>query len=107
MNNNSSSSKAKRIKEETATVGEKTRDDESSVMSYVHMTVMEQIIALEGQCISSSRCSICPFRSRCLPEFISSTPPTAAQRRDMALNALSRAVLLGDDSPLDSYSLRD
>ena len=59
--------------------------------------ILQDIIDLRGDCLSSTRCAQCPFRSVCLPGFLSSTPPTHAQRFRIALDTLSSLMLLDDD----------
>lgn len=58
--------------------------------------ILEDIVAVEGKCLYSKRCPDCPFRSKCLPEFLNPDPPTAQQRLNMALDVLSYHQLLDD-----------
>lgn len=61
------------------------------------ISTLEEIVAVGGKCLYSKRCPDCPFRSRCLPEFLNEIPPTSDQRLNMALNVLSYHQILGDD----------
>lgn len=61
--------------------------------------VLEQIVQLEGKCMDSKRCMLCPFRGMCIPEFIYPNPPTQQQRQQMALNVLAHHALV-DEEPL-------
>ena len=60
-------------------------------------TTLQEIVDLDGDCILSSRCSRCPFRSMCLPEFLNPVPPTTHQRARMALNVLTHHALVDED----------
>lgn len=60
------------------------------------LAILQDIVAVQGKCLYSKRCLDCPFRSKCLPEFLNLIPPTAKQRLNMALDVLSYHQLLGD-----------
>ena len=60
--------------------------------------VLEQIVQLDGDCMDSQRCKLCPFRGMCLQEFIYPNPPTQSQRQQMALNVLTHHALVDDES---------
>lgn len=65
--------------------------------------ILEQIVKVEGKCMESTRCSKCPFRSLCLPEFLNVIPPTTNQRQQMALDVLTHHSLMGDDVEVKDY----
>ncbi len=67
--------------------------------------VLEQIVQLDGKCMDSKRCMLCPFRGLCLPEFINPNPPTQHQRAQMALNVLAHHALV-DDADLQAEEYR-
>lgn len=62
--------------------------------------VLQQIVDLDGECLDSKRCKICPFRVMCLPEFLNIVPPTQQQRANMALDVIAHHILL-DDQVID------
>ena len=59
--------------------------------------LLEQIVELEGKCMDSQRCKLCPFRGMCIPEFIYPNPPTQQQRSQMAMNVLTHHSLLEEE----------
>jgi hypothetical protein len=59
--------------------------------------ILEEIVELEGKCMKSTRCKVCPFRAMCLPEFINPVPPTESRRCQMALNILTHHALMQED----------
>ena len=63
--------------------------------------ILEQIVELDGKCMDSQRCKLCPFRVMCLPEFLNPTPPTTEQRRSMALDVMTHHALVDEQAPLD------
>jgi len=63
--------------------------------------ILEEIVNLDGKCMDSKRCKLCPFRVMCLPEFLNPTPPTPEQRRSMALDVMTHHALVDESSPLD------
>jgi hypothetical protein len=64
-------------------------------------TILEQIVNLDGECMDSQRCKLCPFRVMCLPEFLNPTPPTTSQRAKMALDVMTHHALVDESEPLD------
>lgn len=62
--------------------------------------VLEEIVALDGQCLESSRCKRCPFRAICLPEFLNPIPPSQPQRLKMAQDVLTHHYLLDEEIEL-------
>lgn len=63
--------------------------------------VLEEIVSLDGKCMESQRCKICPFRVMCLPEFLNPIPPTPEQRAKMALDVITHHALVDEQEPLD------
>jgi hypothetical protein len=63
--------------------------------------ILQEIVTLDGKCLSSKRCTECPFRSMCLPEFLAPTPLPQHKRAKMALNILSYNDLLDDDDIIE------
>lgn len=63
--------------------------------------ILQEIVDLDGSCMSSQRCKVCPFRVMCLPEFLYPNPPTPEQRAKMALDVMMHHVLADEDQPLD------
>jgi hypothetical protein len=59
--------------------------------------VLEEIVATDGQCMSSKRCESCPFRAICLPEFLNPIPPSQEQRLKMAQDVLAHHYLIDDE----------
>jgi hypothetical protein len=59
--------------------------------------VLQEIAATDGQCLDSKRCTKCPFRAICLPEFLNPVPPSQPQRLQMALDVLAHHYLIDDD----------
>ena len=68
------------------------------------ITVLQDIVALEGKCMDSNRCKACPFRSMCLPEFLNSNPPTSSQRSQLAMDVLTHHALVDSELSLDELS---
>jgi hypothetical protein len=60
-------------------------------------STLQEIVDLDGNCLNSSRCSKCPFRAMCLPEFLNPVPPTTQQRAKMALDVLTHHALVDED----------
>lgn len=66
------------------------------MLSKNDLEVLEEIVELEGGCLSTSRCLRCPFRAMCLPEFCNPTPPSKGQRFTMALDVITYNTLMDD-----------
>lgn len=64
--------------------------------------ILEEIIETKGNCMHSTRCPSCPFRSMCLPDFINSHPPTKNQRMKVAFDVLFHNEVLDDTFNIDS-----
>lgn len=56
--------------------------------------VLEEILELAGDCLLKERCVRCPFRSKCLPEFLNPSPPPKNERFYMALDVIALSVLV-------------
>lgn len=65
-------------------------------LSNKDIAILQEIVIADGKCLYSKRCPDCPFRSKCLPEFLNFDPPTANQRLSMALDVISYHQLLDD-----------
>lgn len=65
--------------------------------------VLEQIVDLNGKCMDSLRCSICPFRAMCLPEFLNPTPPSTNYRLSIALDILTHQMFMGEEVEVEDY----
>ena len=63
--------------------------------------ILEQIVSLDGNCMDSKRCKLCPFRALCLPEFLNPTPPTKEQRAKMALDVMTHHALVDETEEFD------
>ena len=63
--------------------------------------ILEQIVSLDGNCMDSKRCSACPFRGLCLPEFVFPNPPTKEQRAKMALDVMTHHALVDEEETFD------
>lgn len=63
--------------------------------------ILQDIVDLDGNCLSAPRCERCPFRSMCLPEFLVTQPPTQAERKGMAVKVLTHNALLEAEEELD------
>lgn len=73
-------------------------------LSQSDKNVLEEIAQLDGQCMESSRCKRCPFRSICLPDFLNTNPPTPSQRLKMAQDVLTHHYLLDDEMEQDAVN---
>lgn len=63
--------------------------------------ILQEIVDLDGNCLDSVRCKLCPFRALCLPDFLNPTPPTKEQRAKMALDVMTHHALVDEETPLD------
>jgi hypothetical protein len=73
------------------------------VLSNNDISILEQIIEKNGNCMLYSRCTACPFRALCLPEFLNPIPPSAQQRKNMAIDILAHHSIIGEDIEVQSY----
>lgn len=67
------------------------------MLSDQDIKTLQSIIDLEGKCMDSSRCKVCPFRAMCLPEFLNPAPPSPQQRSKMAVDVLTHHSLLDEE----------
>jgi hypothetical protein len=65
--------------------------------------ILEKIVELDGNCIDSKRCKVCPFRAMCLPEFVYPNPPSQEQRRKMAMDVLTHHALMDEDTQVTEF----
>ena len=73
-------------------------------LSKQDIRILEEISGLGGNCMMSTRCAACPFRSQCLPEFLNSVTPTTSQRAKMATDILTHHALIGEDVEVQEYT---
>jgi hypothetical protein len=66
-------------------------------LSSTDKDVLEEIVKVEGQCLDSKRCAKCPFRAKCLPEFLNTIPPSPPERAKMAMDVLAHHYLVDED----------
>lgn len=71
------------------------------------LSILEEIITLRGDCLYSKRCLECPFRSKCLPEFLNFIPPTTTQRMNMALDVMAYHQILDDKEVMEEVKSMD
>lgn len=66
--------------------------------------VLQEIVDLDGNCLDGRpRCEQCPFRAKCLPEFLNKERPTKHKRLEMAKRVLFHNIVLeGEDEDQDS-----
>lgn len=67
--------------------------------------VLNKIVELDGNCLSSKLCTECPFKTKCLPEFLDKkSRPTKRERYEMALDVLARVDIMGDEDAIGKSS---
>lgn len=59
--------------------------------------ILEDIVSVDGKCLSSRRCRLCPMRSKCLPKFLTTFPPSTTSRQRTALDILAHDYLIDVD----------
>jgi hypothetical protein len=57
--------------------------------------ILEKIISLGGDCLDHKLCEGCPFRTKCLPEFVTGKPMSKSQRLFAALDSVTHEALFG------------
>lgn len=62
---------------------------------------LQEIVDLDGKCMESHRCKICPFRAMCLPEFLNPVPPSPEQRAKIALDVMTHHAFVAEEEDLD------
>lgn len=71
--------------------------DGESPLDEKQMRILDKIVELEGKCLDSKLCTLCPFKEICLPLFVfSETRLTRQERLSMALDTMARVQLMGD-----------
>jgi len=58
--------------------------------------IIDEIIDLDGDCLSSVRCQSCPFKKNCLLEFLRDKPHKLKRKR-IALNNAFRISVMDED----------
>lgn len=58
--------------------------------------ILQEIVDVKGSCLQAKRCTACPFRKRCLPDFLEQFPPSRELRFRLAFEALTNSALLDD-----------
>jgi hypothetical protein len=67
------------------------------MISDENKAILEKIIELDGDCMKHERCQQCPFKSSCLPSFLTNKPITKNQRASAALNTLSQISIMHNE----------
>jgi hypothetical protein len=68
-------------------------------LKQIHKNVLNKIVEKEGNCLTNLLCDICPFRTKCLPEFLDKkTAPSRKERYEMAADMLARIELMLDEN---------
>lgn len=70
-------------------------------LSQTDKDILEEIVNEDGHCLDSKRCSKCPFRAICLPEFLNPIPPSQPQRLKMAMDVLTHHYIIDDEVELE------
>ena len=73
-----------------------------------HRDILEEIVSLHGDCLHWSRCGECPFKTKCLPEFVKAEGRRLSkhERANLAADVLAREELLGeDDAASEQYNI--
>lgn len=66
-------------------------------LEYKYKRVLNIIVDKEGDCLTSKLCNDCPFRAKCLPEFLDKKAiPSRKERYEMAADMLARVELMLD-----------
>jgi hypothetical protein len=70
------------------------------MMNEQNIEILEKIVALDGDCLTAKMCKVCPFASKCLPQFLhgKQKSPSKDERLNLALDTLAYGVLLDDDT---------
>lgn len=66
-------------------------------LSDLDKKILQEIVTESGKCLNSKRCAVCPFRAKCLPEFLNEEVPTESQRMQMALDVLTHHALIDEE----------
>jgi hypothetical protein len=62
--------------------------------------ILEKVIDLGGDCLDAQLCKKCPFKRKCLPNFLQEKQqrPTQKERFNLALDTITNISLLEDES---------
>lgn len=68
------------------------------IMNEKHISILEAIVELKGDCLDAHLCKQCPFKKQCLPNFLQDKQkrPTQKERFNLALDTITNISLLGD-----------
>ena len=70
-------------------------------LSKSNIDILEDIISLKGDCLSSQRCRKCPFASQCLPDFLESDRRkrklSKAKRFNLAISKIVNEVFFDSE----------
>ena len=68
-------------------------------MEEKEIQILEKIVEYDGDCLLLNMCSDCPFKARCLSDFLKEKVcrPTREERLNLALDAITNITLLGDN----------
>ena len=59
--------------------------------------ILEKIIDLQGDCLEAALCEDCPFKSKCLPQFLDyKSKPSKEERFNLAMDTIVNVTLLED-----------
>ena len=67
-------------------------------MDNKQLDTLEKIVELGGDCLDHRLCDYCPFRKKCLPEFVTGKPMSQKERLNVALDTLVRRSVLDDEA---------
>ena len=63
-----------------------------------NLNILEKIVELGGDCLDSKLCNNCPFKRRCLPQFLyKESRPTKEERFNLALDNITNITLMGEE----------
>jgi hypothetical protein len=64
--------------------------------------ILETIIKLKGDCLSAKLCNACPFKKKCLPQFLDyANRPSQEERFNLALDIITNTALMDDDTEIE------
>jgi len=70
--------------------------------------LLEEILEKRGNCLDSPMCKRCPFKRKCLPTFLrKTTRATKAERMSLALEVLTNAALLDEETDGEYFDHRE
>jgi hypothetical protein len=63
-----------------------------------NLQTLEKIVELKGDCLDSKLCNQCPFKSKCLPQFLNfKNRPTKEERFNLALDNIVNTTIMEED----------